>query len=160
MRLKEIKAAFLKKGWAGRTLSRKATVERLCPIIHAHMALNHRYNHAIAHYETIDVKHSLTQLQKAARTDVGKLLEVVFSCGGVPPNGTDMEPADFALPDDKMLEALRGYEDSFQELLQEEKLIEHQIRTEAVIDHLLTSSQDRLTYLRGAIRQAPRQTAA
>lgn len=160
MRLKEIKAAVLKKGWAGRTLSREATTERLCPIINAHMALNHGYNHAAAHYPAPDVKRELTRLQKAARTDVGKLLEVVFSCGGVPPNGTDMEPEDFALPADGMLEALRAREESFQDLLRDEKIIEHQIRTEAVITHLLVSSQSRLTYLRGAIRQAPRTSTA
>lgn len=160
MRLKEIKAAVLKKGWAGRTLSREATTERLCPIINAHMALNHSYNHAIAHYPAPGVQREMRQLQKFARMDVGKLLEIVFSCGGVPPNGTDLEPEDFALPADGMLGALRAHEESFQQLLRDEKVIEHQIRTEAVITHLLSSSQSRLTYLRGAIRQASQASTA
>ena len=44
MKVKELKAAILKKGWAGRTLSRAETARRLNPLIKAHMALNHAYD--------------------------------------------------------------------------------------------------------------------
>ena len=160
MRLKEIKSAVLKKGWAGRTISRSETARRLNPLITAHMALNHWYNDAIARYPDQQVSQELDQLQKQARTDVGKMLEVVFSCGGVPPNGTDMKPDQFALPNSSMLATLQGHEEAFLESLQEEKTIEHQIRTEAVINHLIASSQARLVVLRGSIRLNPRQIPA
>ena len=156
MRLKEIKAAVLKKGWAGRTLSRQATAERLCPLITAHMALNHSYDHAATRHPSPEIRSGLAQLQKTARTDVGKLMEVVFSCGAVPPNGTDMEPERYSLPEEGMLRTLQDRERTFQASLQDERAIDHQIRTEAVISHLLSSSSDRLVYLRGAIRQAAR----
>ena len=47
MGLKEVKSALLKKGWAGRTLSREETVERLNPLIKQHMALNHTHTYVI-----------------------------------------------------------------------------------------------------------------
>lgn len=156
MILKEIKSAVLKKGWAGRTLSREATAQRLCPLITAHMALNHSYDFAATHHPASDVCGDLAILQKTARTDVGKLMEVVLSCGQIPPNGTNMEPERFALPTEGMLEELRSRESAFQASLQDERSIEHQLRTEAIINHLLSSSSLRLSYLRGAIRQATR----
>ena len=153
MRLKEIKAAVLKKGWAGRTLSRQATAERLCPLITAHMALNHSYNSAASHHQSPEVRSGIARLQRTARTDVGKLMEVVFSCGAVPPNGTDMEPERFLLPDEGMLKSLQDRERAFQASLRAEQALNHQIRTEAVISHLLTSSSDRLDHLRSSIRE-------
>lgn len=158
MKLKDIKAAVLKKGWAGRTLSRQATAQRLCPLITAHMALNHSYDFAASNHPISDIRQQLEKLQRAAHTDVGKMMEVVFSCGEVPPNGTDMEPAHFALPSEGTLQALYEKENAFHERLQEERAIEHQMRTEAVINHLLDSSQKRLVYLRGAIRQAAKSS--
>ena len=160
MNIRELKSALLKKGWAGRTLSRSKTVEQLNPLITAHMELNHAYNYAIAHHPLSNVRKGLSTLQKTARTDVGKLMETVFSCGAVPPNGTDMDPAQFTLPSDNILATLCSQEDAFMNSLQQEKTLEHQMRTEAVLNRLLKNSQNRLIYLRGCIRREPLQVSA
>jgi hypothetical protein len=150
MGLKEVKSALLKKGWAGRTLSRPETVERLNPLIKQHMALNHAYTYVINTCTEPDVTEALAASQKVARVDVGKLMETVFSCGGVAYNGVDLEPEDFALApdDDAMLFALRDQEEAFRDALAEELTLEHQMRTRAVLTRLQTNSQKRLDYLK------------
>ena len=150
MGLKEVKAALLKKGWAGRTLSREETVERLNPLIKHHMALNHAYNYVVETCTEAEITEALAGLQKTARMDVGKLMETVFSCGGVAYNGVEMEPEDFALdPDDnEMLLALRDQEEAFRDAVAEELTLEHQMRTRAVLTRLQTNSQQRFDYLK------------
>ena len=150
MGLKEVKAALLKKGWAGRTLSREETVERLNPLIKQHMALNHAHNYVVNACSEAEITEALAGFQKTARMDVGKLMETVFSCGGVAYNGVEMEPEDFALdPDDnEMLFALRDQEQAFRDAVAEELNLEHQMRTRAVLTRLQTNSQQRFDYLK------------
>ncbi len=150
MGLKDVKSALLKKGWAGRTLSRTETVERLNPLIKQHMALNHAYNYVISACSEQAVTEALAAAQKVARVDVGKLMETVFSCGGVAYNGVDMEPEDFALsPDDtEMLFALRDQEIAFRDAIAEELTLEHQMRTRAVLTRLQTNSHQRFDFLK------------
>ena len=152
MNVKEIKAALLKKGWAGRTLSRAETADRLNPLIRTHMALNHAYSSAISRCSEKQLRQRLSTLQKKARTDVGRMMETVFSCGAVAYSGTDMEPAQFELPDGEEFTELRKQEEAFLVELLAEKVLEHQMRTEAVLNQLIDSSQDRLAYLRSCIR--------
>ena len=150
MGLKEVKSALLKKGWAGRTLSREETVERLNPLIEQHMALNHAYSYVVNACSEQDIVAALAGMQKTARVDVGKLMETVFSCGGVAYNGVDMEPEDYALdPDDnEMLFALRDQEQTFRDAVAEELTLEHQMRTRAVLTRLQTNSQQRFDFLK------------
>ncbi len=150
MGLKEVKSALLKKGWAGRTLSREETVERLNPLIKQHMALNHAHTYVINTCTEQDVAEALAAFQKTARVDVGKLMETVFSCGGVAYNGVEMEPGDFALdPDDnEMLFALRDQEQAFRDAVAEELTLEHQMRTRAVLTRLQTNNQQRFDFLK------------
>jgi len=150
MGLKEVKSALLKKGWAGRTLSREETVERLNPLIKQHMALNHAYTYVVGACSEEDVAAALAGMQKTARIDVGKLMETVFSCGGVAYNGVDMEPEAFALDpeDNEMLFELRDQEQAFRDALAEELTLEHQMRTRAVLTRLQTNSQKRFDYLK------------
>lgn len=152
MNVKEIKAALLKKGWAGRTLSRAETADRLNPLIRTHMALNHAYSSAIRRCSEKQLRQRLSALQKNARTDVGRMMETVFSCGAVAYSGTDMEPTQFELPDGEDFTELRKQEAAFLADLLAEKELEHQMRTEAVLNRLIDSSQDRLEYLRSCIR--------
>ena len=79
-------------------------------------------------------------------------METVFSCGAAAFNGTEMEPEQFVLPDGKEFTALRNQEEAFLVQLQEEKTLEHQLRTEAVLNCLTRSSQMRLEFLRACIR--------
>jgi len=153
MRIKDVKAALLKKGWAGRTLSRKETVDRLNPIIRDHMALNHTYNYVIQHCGNESQANLLSDIQKTARMDIGKLMETVFSCGGVAYNGVDMEPEDFAPDTSDLLSALQEQETTFRDFLSAETAQEHQMRTRAVLQRLQRHSEDRLELLRTLKRQ-------
>lgn len=154
MTIKEIKSTILRKGWAGKTISRGETVQKLNPLIEAHVALNHAYTSLLPLLTSDDVKQELAAILKTARLDVGKLMEVVFSCGGTAFNGTSIEPGAFALSRDHALTELRKREEVFRELLSAERPIEHQIRTEAVLTRLLTNSDLRLLFIRTCVRHA------
>ncbi len=146
----EIKHLFLNKGWAGKTLSREETTARLNPVIHSHCALNHSHEYAVRSLEDRDAAEELSALQRTARMDVGKLSEVVLSAGGVPFNGTEMEPEDFDLGkcDSDIVKALRNMENDFEKLLHAELGIEHQMRTRAILDAVLKNTRMRLKYVR------------
>lgn len=149
MRLKEVKAALLKKGWMGRTISRSETVDRINGLIRRHMALNHAYQSVADSASDADVVSAITAQQKASRLDVEKLMETVFSAGGVAYNGVDMEPGDFALEGDTTaaLRTLKDHEAAFMQALRKESNIEHHMRTRAVLERLLKSSQKRTSLL-------------
>ena len=87
--------------------------------------------------------------------DVGKLSEVVLSAGGVPFNGTEMEPEDFALGkcDSDIVKALRNLESDFEKLLHAELGMEHQMRTRAILDAVLKNTRVRLEYVRKLVLQ-------
>ena len=154
MTIKEIKSTILRKGWAGKTISRDETVQKLNPLIEAHVALNHAYTSLLPLLKSYDAKQELASILKTARLDVGKLMEVVFSCGGTAFNGTAIEPGSFALSSNNALTELRKQEDTFREFLMAERPVEHQIRTEAVLTRLLTNSDVRLSFIRTCTRHA------
>ena len=87
-----LKDLLLQKGWAGKTISRAETVDRVNPVIHRLIALNQHYDAFLRSSQGEGLDAQLASLQKTARADVGKLAETVFSCGGTPYNGTDLEP--------------------------------------------------------------------
>lgn len=151
-----LKELFLNKGWAGRTLSRQVTVERLNPLIRRHYELNHAYEHAIRTLDDRNAAGQLNVLQKIARADIGKLSETVLSAGGVSYNGTDLEPGDFDLGADGsvVLNELKRLESEFAERLEAELEEEHQIRTRAILRAVLGNSRARLDYVRDLARNA------
>ena len=140
MRVKEIKSLLLKKGWAGRTISRSETVARLNPLLKQHVTLANLYEQVTNLDEDLS-----TELQgnlRRLRLDMGKLAETVFSCGGVAYSGVDhpkVQPVDNVL-----LETERALHNA---LLQERRTINHQMRTEAVLQHCLDSCGMRLEFL-------------
>ncbi len=144
-----IKEFLLNRGWAGKTMSRSETVEHLTPLIQQHIELNHHYGAAIRHCDDERVVGVLERLLKTARTDVGKLSETVLSCGGTPPNGTDLEPEDFALRGSllDLFEELHDLETEFNDALATEIDLEHQMRTRGVLEAVKSNSQDRLNAL-------------
>jgi hypothetical protein len=148
------KEAFLKKGWAGRTISREETAARINPLLKQHRELNHYYNYVLTHGSDANVAAALGDLQKTARMDVGKLAETVFSNGGTAYNGTDLEPENFALAagDDAMLFALLDLEKDFLETLKAEHDVEHQMRTRAILGVVEANSQARSTFLKQETR--------
>ncbi|WP_022835222.1 hypothetical protein [Salisaeta longa] len=146
-----IKSVLLNRGWAGKTITREETVERLNPIIEAHIRLNRAYGYVVAEHPNEHVTDGLGALQKTARADVGKLSETVLSCGGVAYNGTDIPRGSISLGDDPadMLLQLKDQEQAFQERLRDElDDINHQIRTRAILEVVKRNSAERLQVLR------------
>jgi len=150
-----IKEALLNRGWAGKTLSRSETVDRLNPLIRKHIELNHHYGAAIRHCDDERVADVLERLQKTARADVGKLSETVLSCGGTPYNGTDLEAEDFTLTGSvlDLFDELHDLETDFNEALADELDLEHQMRTRGVLEAVKSNSQDRLDALKALHRR-------
>ena len=152
MRIKDL---LLNKGWAGKTLSREETAGRLNPVIRSHCALNHSHEYAVRALEDRNAAGKLSTLQRTARMDVGKLSEVVLSAGGVPFNGTEMEPEDFDLGkcDSDIVTGLRNMERDFEKLLHAELDMEHQMRTRAILEVVLKNTRVRLEYVRKLVLQ-------
>ena len=148
MTIKDIKSAILKKGWAGKTLSRQETAHRLNPIIEAHVILKHSYNSLVSCIDSEQLHDELDSILKMQRLDIGKLKELVFSCGETAFNGTSLEPASFQLTSASPITELRDRENDFRELLDAERPIEHQLRSEAVLTRLRAHSDDRVSFLR------------
>jgi hypothetical protein len=152
-----IKEALLGRGWAGQTISRAKTVERLNPLIRQHHRLNHNYRYVIRSHGDEAVVEALQRVQKTARVDVGKLSETILSCGGTPYNGTDLNPEDFNLGDDdlKMLSQLQDHETEFRDALKDERrTIEHQMRTRGILEAVTSNSEERLDLLDALIQRA------
>jgi len=152
-----LKEALLGQGWAGKTITRAETVERVNPFVEQHIRLNHHHRAAIRALEDASKAKALEQLQKTARADIGKLSETVLSCGGSAYNGTDLEPEDFDAEgdDDTILTELADLESEFQDDLKAElDDVEHQMRTRAVLKVVRQNSTERLQVLRKMTRGA------
>ena len=151
-----LKEAFLNKGWAGTTMSRKDTTERINPLIRQHAELNHAYAFATGHVSDREAAAELEALQKTARGDIGKLRETVYSAGGVAYTGVDQEPGEHSLGDGKdesaMIRRLVEKEEQFQQLLTDELKENHQIRTRAILSVVQANSLARLESVRGLAR--------
>ncbi len=150
-----IKDVFLNKGWAGKTMTRQETIERINPLLRRHAELNHAYAYAINHVSEREAAGKLEALQKTARADIGKLSETVLSAGGVSYNGVDLEPADFTLGEDegRMIHRLKEQEEQFQQLVSDELTENHQIRTRAILAVVQANSLARIELLRGLAKK-------
>lgn len=152
-----IKEAILGRGWAGKTISRAETVERLNPLVREYLTLNHSYEAVIRSHSDPAVTDALQRVQKTARADVGKLCETILSCGGTPENGTDLEPEDFDLGDDdlRMLRELKERETEWGDTLAQERAeIEHQMRTRGILEALKSNSEERVELLGDLIERS------
>ncbi len=152
-----IKEAILNRGWAGKTITRSKTVERLNPLILQFLKLNHSYQCVIRSHSDSALTEALQRVQKTARADVGKLSETVLSCGGTPENGTDLEASDFDLGNDEldMLYQLEDLETGFNQTLEHElDDVEHQMRTRGILEAVKSNSSERLELLSNLIDRA------
>lgn len=157
-----LKDLLLGKGWAGTTITRAETVERVNPLIRRFIRMNRHYRAVIDHHDRPAVAETLEDLQKTARADVGKLSETVLSCGGTAYNGTDLGPDDIDLPeaDADRLFRLQDLESAFRDAVQDElNDAEHQMRTRAILKVVQTNSEERLRTLRQLTRGASRSAA-
>ena len=153
--LKEIFGAVLNKGGAGTSLSRADTIARLNPVIVAHTRLLHAYDAARAGRPAAETDR-IDALLRTARMDVGKLAENVFSLGGTPYNGTDIEPGTTVAEagGEARYRALAQAEEAFARQLDDELAVDHQIRVGATLGILRAHSQERLDAVRDFARRA------
>jgi|APHM01.1.fsa_nt_gi hypothetical protein len=156
-----IKEAILNRGWAGKTITRAETVERLNPLIRQFLKLNQNYQSVIRSHSDSAVSEALKRVQKTARADVGKLSETVLSCGGTPENGTNLDAEDVTLADDEfdMLHQLDDLETAFNETIERQlDEVEHQMRTRGILEAVKSNSSERLELVSDLIERAEAST--
>jgi hypothetical protein len=147
-----IKDLLLNKGWAGTTLSRSETVDRINPVLLSLTTLMHGYEAAKGALPD-DAAASVDDALKLLRGDLGKLSETVLSCGGVAYSGVDQEPPAPAGGEASYVAGeLVRREEAFRSVLEGERKVEHQIRTRAVLENVSRNSSDRLRLLRDLAR--------
>ncbi len=151
MRTREIKSLLLKKGWAGRTISRKATIARVNPLLEQHVALGRMYDQADPLTADPADLRELEAIRRIVRLDAGKLAETVFSCGGVAYASADRSTS--VLAGASLLAQLTEKERALHQALLQEQMIEHQMRTEAVLQRCIQSSTERLSFLNKCARR-------
>ncbi len=154
-----LKELLLQKGWAGKTISRMETADRLNPLIRQLIELNYTYDAAARATSMPELAEGIDKQQKTSRADVGKLAETVFSCGGTAYNGTDIEPQRFSVggTDRELIGSLLESEQAMLRAIDSESHIEHQMRTRAILSVLRQNGEDRLDFLRqmNAIARKP-----
>lgn len=145
-----LKEAFLQKGWAGKTLSRTETIERLNPLLERMLPLMHTHRYVIDHVSDATVSEQLETMHKTLRADIGKVTETVLSCGGVPYTGVELDPAAVRPgdTDDAMLFTALDEEQAFHDALQAEADQPHQMRTRAILGAVAANSAARLDALK------------
>jgi hypothetical protein len=86
--------------------------------------------------------------------DVGKLCEIVFSCGGVAPTGAGMRSESYPAgdTDDARLAALLALDKAMMAAVEGEKNVEHQMRNRAVLGFVERKTQERMAYLTEELR--------
>jgi hypothetical protein len=144
-----VKDLLLNKGWAGRTISRAETIDRVNPVLRELTVLMHTYDAAARHLGA-DAPASLATSQRTLRGDLGHLAETVYSSGGVAYSGVNLEPDEFRVVGTKIevSRTLIEAEERFAKRLSEEKAIEHQMRTRAVFENVATHSAERMKLAR------------
>jgi hypothetical protein len=138
-----IKEILLKKGWAGKTISRPETAQRLNPLIHTMSNILRAHNHVAASTDSSGSNSPLSEQVRLLRMDIGKMSETVFSSGGVATRTA--EPYVAGLNGNKdLLDA----ENALLSDLRNEKDIEHQMRTRAILAAVAANTENRIQLLR------------
>ena len=143
-----IKELFLQKGWAGRTIDRATTIDRINPMIRTMNELMQLYIAASDAEQRADMKQAIEASLRTLRMDIGKMCEVVFSCGGVAYSGTDLETDAFRLGAGQS-EAIEAKEKELRQALDAEADVEHQMRTRAILLNVDTNQKTRMEAVRG-----------
>ena len=149
---------ILNKGGAGRYATREESVVRLNPLVRRHHELLQGYEVALANLKDADVAPKIVALMPRARTESGKLSETVFSMGGTPPNGTDLEPAhvDNSSTDAELLHNVLNLERDYSEAVNDEiDAIHHHERTRAILKAVKVGSESRQETVRSITNRMP-----
>ena len=140
-----LKDLILNKGWAGKTLDRTETAERINALMHPLVELMYHYEAALGEDEPESVSEGLRSALSMLRADIGKLGEIVYSCGGVAYTGVDFDPA--AVDTSGEWPAVLERERAFLSLLLQERDVEHQMRARAVVGAVATGCKARIELL-------------
>lgn len=138
--------SVMNRGGAGRSMTREESVEALNPLVDRHHALLHAYDAALRTLGDRAIADRLNSGMNAARTELAKLKESVFSLAGTPPNGTELDP-DVRLGDTdaEIVHALDAAERAYRDALTDTLgMAHHQIRTTAILENNLKGSNARL----------------
>ena len=149
---------ILNKGGAGRYATREESVVRVNPLVRRHHELLQAYDVALANLDDFDVTAQIVALMPRARTESGKLSETVFSMGGTPPNGTDLEPANADSPatDAELLHHVLNLERDYCEAVTNEiDAIHHHERTRAILKVVKDGSEVRQETVRTITNRLP-----
>ena len=150
---------ILNKGGAGRYISREETAERLLPLVAQHNRLLQAYGYTLDRLDDTGAHERLDALMPYLRTHLAKLDETVYSAGGTPSNGTELEPGETGRgrSDAEMLYHLLDRERAYHDTLTDEiDAVHHQERTRAILGHLARGSETRLEALRTLTNRLPR----
>ncbi len=136
-----IKDLVLNKGWAGTTITRQATADRLNLLIRPLIELMYSYNSAVILPKASGNYEEIQQTLPDLRADIGKLSETIHSSGVAAFSGTELDQGSFA--SDMTWATVLDREEAFAKLLSDEKAYEHHIRTRAVLGALAANSETR-----------------
>jgi hypothetical protein len=126
-----IKDILLKKGWAGRTISRSETIDRLNPILQLMSGVLNEHNSNPGSISD--------DLVRTLRMDIGKFSETIVSCGGI--------AARTAVDSNSDANTAKSLETELLEALKAEGDIEHQMRTRAILGVVATNTELRIKEL-------------
>ena len=143
-----IKEVLLQKGWAGRTIDRAETIERINPMIRTMTELMHLYIAATESTTRPELRQAIEESLRTLRMDIGKMCEIVFSCGGVAYSGTELETDDFRLGDG-LSAAIETKEQELREAIEVQAKAEHQMRSRAILLNVDNNQKTRMNAVRG-----------
>lgn len=141
---------ILNRGGAGRSMTREESIDALNPVVTRHSQVLLAYDAAIRALSDRSIADALADGMNAARTELGKLKETVFSLGGTPPNGVDLDPNGIHLGTDdaEILHNLDDVERRYRDTLRTTLDLPHQqLRTTAILENNVKGSDARLGIL-------------
>ncbi len=154
---------LLNKGGAGRYATREETIERLIPLVRSHHELLNAYEEVLANLDDSEATDEIQKFMSRARTESGKLSETVFSMGGTPPNGTELEPASSSLTetDAELLHNVLDIEREYCTVVTNEvDAVHHQERTRAILGVVRDGSEARQETVRTITNRMPQPARA
>ncbi|GMQ81426.1 MAG: hypothetical protein BMS9Abin05_0857 [Rhodothermia bacterium] len=147
-----IKNLVLQKGWAGKTISRVETAERVNALIRPLVDLLLLYNDSLRVSADSTDMSAVQQAMPILRADIGKLAETVHSSGAVAYSGA--EPTGASPPGkESNWSAVLEREAAFSDTVSKEKEIEHQMRTRAILANVVTNSIHRQELVKQILEQ-------
>lgn len=147
-----IKDLILQKGWAGKTISRAETADRVNRLIRPLVELLRLYNAAIADTGDSANLSAVQQVMPILRADIGKLAETVHSAGAVAYSGAEQTDVSFAELEIDWSNVLEN-EAVYSERVSDEKAIEHEMRTRAVLANIVANSVRRQELVKQILEQ-------